>query len=158
MDTIEEELTTLHLGAQQQEAVDRLHFVHSELTAQKSAMERVVKDTGGLEAQEERRLIELGEAVDAVEEALQYKNNVIAHKQLVISDTEQTETDQQQLRNVEFLLDQMGPMSKLEYRHLLGKFFLKVTELRRAAQRADEARCHFELQASQHEQQLQDVR
>ena len=61
-------------------------------------------------------------------------------------------------RNVEFLLDRMGPMSASEYKHLLGKFFLKITELRKSAHEADEMRCHLELQASDHEKQLEDAR
>ena len=64
MDTIEEEITLHHYnrgGGGEQAAVDQLHRVHQELTAQKDEMERVFGETGGLETHEERRLIELGE-------------------------------------------------------------------------------------------------
>ena len=33
----------------------------------------------------------------------------------------------------------------------------KIIELRKASQESDEARCHFELQASEHEKQLEDA-
>ena len=73
------------------------------------------------------------------------------------NDEEEEDTDHH-YRNVEFLLDRMGPMSASEYKHLLGKFFLKITELRKSAHEADEMRCHLELQASDHEKQLEDAR
>ena len=63
---------------------------------------------GGLALNEERRLIELGEAIEAVEEALQYKNDLIEKKQLTLAD------EDVDYRNVEFLLDNMGVMSKSE--------------------------------------------
>jgi len=110
-------------------------------------------ETGGLLPPEERRLIELGEAIEAVEEALQYKNDLIARKQLTIA-----EADLDHYRNVEMLLDNMGELSRCEYKHLLGKFFLKIIELRSACHEADEMRCHFEMQASEHEKEIDDAK
>ena len=40
---------------------------------------------------------------------------------------------------------------------MLGKFFIKIIELRKSVQDSDEMRCHFELQASEHEKQLEDA-
>lgn len=129
-------------------------------------------------------------AIEAVEEALQYKNELIKQKQLSIMigdkrrgssksngfpatssspglqinhdsndhNTDDEEDTDHHYRNVEFLLDRMGPLSGSEYKHLLGKFFLKITELRKSAHEADEMRCHLELQASDHEKQLEDAR
>jgi len=157
MDTIEEEISQHHRRSVQghhdesdEQSVEQLIRVKDELLVQKLQMDQLF-ETGGLALNEERRLIELGEAIEAVEEALQYKNDLIEKKQLTLAD------EDVDYRNVEFLLDNMGILSKSEYKHLLGKFFIKIIELRKSAQDSDEMRCHFELQASGHEKQLEDA-
>lgn len=129
----------------------QLQMVKSELAMQKGQLDQLV-ERGGLEAHEERRLIELGEALEAVEEAIQYKNDRIARKQLNIA-----EEDLDHYRNVELLLNNMGELSKTEYKHLLGKFFLRIIELRQMVNNADETRYHFEMKVSNQEKKIQDM-
>jgi len=164
MDTLDEQISQHKInkeytieeegGSEEEEntSIQKLCRVKEELTVQKQKMDQLV-ETGGLLPPEERRLIELGEAIEAVEEALQYKNDLIARKQLTIA-----EADLDHYRNVEMLLDNMGELSRCEYKHLLGKFFLKIIELRSACHEADEMRCHFEMQASEHEKEIDDAK
>ena len=54
-----------------------------DLTSQQTVLERDAEN-GGLDSNESRRLIELGEAVEAIDEAIQFKNTLIAEKQTTI--------------------------------------------------------------------------
>ena len=119
MDTLDEQISQHQInkdaikeeGSEVEEntSIQQLCRVKEELTIQKQKMDQLV-ETGGLLPPEERRLIELGEAIEAVEEALQYKNDLIARRQLTIA-----ESDLDHYRNVEMLLDNMGAVS---YTHL----------------------------------------
>jgi len=154
MDTIDEQIKNI---SQTQPAekpnknVKKLISVKTELNKQKEHLELSVK-TGGLELYEERRLIELGEALEAVDEAIVYKNDLINQKQSFLS-----EKHIDSYNNVDHLLNDMGELTKDEYKHLLAKLFLKIVELRTLDQEHEESRCHFELTISEQEKKIFDL-
>ena len=131
----------------------KLLQVKEELLSQKANLENAI-DLGGLDPQEERRLIELGEALEAVDEALLFKEDLITQKR---SGLNLNEDEFDHYKNVEHLLNDMGELSVGEYKHLLGKFFLKIIDLRKDSNQSDEARCHFEIKISTLEKQLLDM-
>ena len=63
--------------------LQQLHRVKQDLTAQQTLLERSAEN-GGLDNNEKRRLIELGEAIEAVDEAILFKNELIAEKRTTI--------------------------------------------------------------------------
>lgn len=155
METIDEQIKSITSKPEKMEKMNedlkRLMTVKNELNSQKNVLEERVS-TGGLDLSETRRLIELGEALEAVDEAINYKNDLIKQKQTYLDGQ-----DIDHYKNVDHLLNDMGDLTLEEYKHLLTKMFMKIIELRSDSREHEDARCHFELKISEQEKQIYDL-
>ena len=152
METIDEQIKSITSKPEKMEKMNedlkRLMTVKNELNSQKNVLEERVS-TGGLDLSETRRLIELGEALEAVDEAINY---LINQKQTYLDGQ-----DIDHYKNVDHLLNDMGDLTLEEYKHLLTKMFMKIIELRSDSREHEDARCHFELKISEQEKQIYDL-
>lgn len=151
MENVDEQIQQLQQKDTFSTDLKKLEKVKEDLTVQKTELENTIQD-GGLAPHEQRRLIELGEAIEAVDEAISFKNDLISNKQSCLD-----EQDIDYQKNIDHLLNDMGELSIDEYKHLLGKLFLKIIELRKSHEEADEHRYHFEVKVSEQERSLHDM-
>nr|XP_047133464.1 kinesin-like protein kif7 isoform X2 [Hydra vulgaris] len=124
METIDEQIQKI--SPSDTNHLHQLTSMKEDLIQQKLALEHSAHDFNGLDAAEQRRLIELSEALDAVDEAIKYKNDLIKKNQTNIESIEY-----QNYVKVEYLIKSMGDLDVDEYKHLLGKLFLKIINLRK---------------------------
>ena len=146
METIDEQIKSITSKPEKMEKMNedlkRLMTVKNELNSQKNVLEERVS-TGGLD---------LSEALEAVDEAINYKNDLINQKQTYLDGQ-----DIDHYKNVDHLLNDMGDLTLEEYKHLLTKMFMKIIELRSDSREHEDARCHFELKISEQEKQIYDL-
>lgn len=83
-----------------------------------------------LSTTEERRLIELDEGVEALEAAIEYKNDVISSKKKELRKNDLTQSEA-------VLISRMNSLAPSETRSLLAKYFEKVIDLREADRRKE---------------------
>ena len=152
VESVDEKIQQLSLNKNKfTKDLQQLQRVKQDLTTQRLLLEQS-EETGGLDPNEARRLIELGEAIEAVEEAIQFKNDLILEKQCSINNGEINNHE-----HVNRILNEMGDLTSQEYKHLLGKQFFKVIELRKTTNVADEARYQFETKISEQERKVYDL-
>lgn len=102
-----------------------LERTKDELLKQRELLEQKLQEGSLLDPKEERRLIELDEGIEALEAAIEFKNDGIA--------TQQEELDSGQLltdKDREGLGKKLSNLSQREATALLSKYFERVVELR----------------------------
>lgn len=107
------------------ESAKTLERTKDELLKQRELLEQKLQEGSLLDPKEERRLIELDEGIDALEAAIEFKNDGIA--------TQQKELDSGKLltdKDREGLMNKLSNLSQREATALLSKYFEKVVELR----------------------------
>lgn len=107
------------------ESAKTLERTKDELLKQRELLEQKLQEGSLLDPKEERRLIELDEGIDALEAAIEFKNDGIA--------TQQEELDSGQLlidKDREGLVNKLSSLSQREATALLSKYFERVVELR----------------------------
>ncbi|KAK2183775.1 hypothetical protein NP493_289g01021 [Ridgeia piscesae] len=108
--------------------IDKLNTNKEKLHKQKTALDAKLLEGKILSPQEERRLIEIEEAIDGLEAAIDYRNETIMHRQqelrksVAISQSEDN-----------FML-KLNTLTLTETRILLSRFFEKVVDLRESVQ------------------------
>ena len=137
METIDEQIQKM---PPDRNNLQQLVLVKEDLTKQKVALEQTIQDFNGLDSSEQRRLIELSEAVEAVDEAIKYKNDLIKKNQMNLENMED-----ENYRKVEYLINNMGDLNLDEYKHLLGKLFIKIIDLRRDIMEIENTKHHLEM-------------
>ncbi|KAM7441007.1 Kinesin-like protein kif27 [Porites harrisoni] len=108
-----------------EESIHTLERTKEELLKQRELLEQKLQDGSLLDPKEERRLIELDEGVDALEAAIEFKNEGIANKQKEL-DSSQLLTD----KDRQGLVNKLSNLAPGEAVALLSKYFEKVVELR----------------------------
>ncbi|XP_020621415.1 kinesin-like protein KIF27 [Orbicella faveolata] len=108
-----------------EESIHSLERTKDELLKQRELLEQKLQEGSLLDPKEERRLIELDEGIDALEAAIEFKNEGIANKQKEL-DSGQLLTD----KDREGLVNKLSNLSPGEATSLLSKYFEKVVELR----------------------------
>jgi len=108
-----------------EESIHSLERTKDELLKQRELLEQKLQEGSLLDPKEERRLIELDEGIDALEAAIEFKNDGIANKQKEL-DSGQLLTD----KDREGLVNKLSNLSPGEATSLLSKYFEKVVELR----------------------------
>ncbi|CAH3031197.1 unnamed protein product [Pocillopora meandrina] len=107
------------------ESAKTLERTKDELLKQRELLEQKLQEGSLLDPKEERRLIELDEGIDALEAAIEFKNDRIA--------TQQKELDSSKLltdKDREGLMSKLSNLPQREATALLSKYFEKVVELR----------------------------
>ncbi|XP_065662110.1 kinesin-like protein kif7 isoform X6 [Hydra vulgaris] len=141
METIDEQIQKI--SPSDTNHLHQLTSMKEDLIQQKLALEHSAHDFNGLDAAEQRRLIELSEALDAVDEAIKYKNNLIKKNQANIESIEY-----QNYIKVEYLIKNMGDLNVDEYKHLLGKLFLKIINLRKILMETETMKQQFDIKVN----------
>lgn len=117
------------------EGIHTLERTKDELLKQRELLEQKLQEGSLLDPKEERRLIELDEGIEALEAAIEFKNDGIANTQKELDSSQLlTDKDRQGLANK---LSNLAPGEAVS---LLSKYFEKVVELR-GNERKLELRC-----------------
>lgn len=111
--------------AKVEESIHTLERTKDELLKQRELLEQKLQEGSLLDPKEERRLIELDEGIDALEAAIEFKNDGIANKQKEL-DSGRLLTD----KDRQGLVNKLSNLAPGEAVSLLSKYFEKVVELR----------------------------
>ncbi|KAI0219309.1 hypothetical protein LSAT2_029120 [Lamellibrachia satsuma] len=125
--------------------IDKLGLNKDKLHKQKTIIDAKLLEGKILSPQEERRLIEIEEAIDGLEAAIDYRNETIMHRQqelrksVAISENEDN-----------FML-KLNTLTLTETRILLSRFFEKVVNLRESVQSKDMQFTELEVKIDEQE-------
>ncbi|XP_014098211.3 kinesin-like protein costa [Bactrocera oleae] len=105
--------------------IRNLRRTRDHLLEQRCALDRKLKRDKVLSQREERKLLECDEAIEAIDAAIEFKNELICgHKSIDTSERLQREKGEQ------MLMARLNKLSLEEMRTLLYKYFIKVIDLR----------------------------
>ncbi|KAL5007730.1 hypothetical protein ScPMuIL_016536 [Solemya velum] len=111
------------LGQTKEEMV-KLRMSREKLQSQRSTLEDRIQKGSLLSEEEERRLIELDEAIDALDAAIEYRTDMIRSRQVEL----------RQFKNMahseDSLMNKLNTLTSSETKSLLSKYFEKVMSLR----------------------------
>ncbi|XP_046330087.2 kinesin-like protein KIF27 isoform X1 [Haliotis rufescens] len=106
------------------EEISRLKRSREKLQKSRGVMDEKLREGSILSAKEERRLIELDEAIEALDAAIEYKNESIHNRQAEIRHS------QIQAQSEDNLMNRLKSLTTVETKSLLSKYFEKVVSLR----------------------------
>ncbi|CAL4230383.1 unnamed protein product, partial [Meganyctiphanes norvegica] len=113
---------------------------------------KISKSAGrGVGSGEERRMLELDEAIEAVDAAIEYKNEVICGRTNELKTTAK-------LLNEDSLMDRLMNLSTEEIRSLLVKYFNKVIDIRIEFRKQEIAFADLENQYDQQSRYISDMK
>ncbi|PSN44964.1 Kinesin-like protein costa [Blattella germanica] len=98
-----------------------------------------------LSTMEERKLLECDEAIEAIDAAIEYKNELICGRKGQGLDNRNIQRE----KGEKLLLDRLMKLSPLEMRTLLYKYFQKVIDLRESGRKMEVQLAELELQSEQ---------
>ncbi|XP_030848491.1 kinesin-like protein KIF27 [Strongylocentrotus purpuratus] len=132
---IEEKNNTLRVSLDAQKPVigrevQALREERERLLHQRIHLDEKLQQGTLLSATEERRLIELDEGVEALEAAIEYKNDVISTKKKDLRRNDLTQSEA-------MLMSRLNSLAPLETKSLLAKYFEKVIDLREGDRRKE---------------------
>ena len=132
-----------------QEDIEKLVKRKSNLDHQRKELEMKLEEDDVLEPTEERRLVELMEAVEALDMAIEYKNEVIAGKEKNLEEGSR--------ENNEKLLEHLNEMDGEEMKGILQKYFEKVIALKDNERKALELKDELEIELMEKERLAQEL-
>eukprot|EP00794_Sanderia_malayensis_P016705 gene16705-18399_t len=132
-----------------QEDIAKLLRRKADLDKQRCNLENRLQEDDVLEPAEERRLAELIEAVDALEMAIEYKNEVIEAKESNLNMTYEARNEE-----IDNLLDQLGDLRKDESKALLRKYFEKVIDLKESERKTLDSKDEIEIELAEKERMI----
>ncbi|XP_072045024.1 kinesin-like protein KIF27 isoform X2 [Amphiura filiformis] len=112
------------------EEIKGLKKERDHLHRQRAILDDKLQQGNMLSPREERRLIELDEGIDALEAAIEFKNDAIVHRQKELRSTELTQSEV-------MLAGRFNSLSTDDARTLLTRYFEKVIDLREGDKRKD---------------------
>lgn len=114
--------------------IRNLRRTRDHLLEQRCTLDRKLKRDKILTQREERKLLECDEAIMAIDEAIEFKNELICgHKSIDLS-TER----QQREKGEQMLMARLNKLSSEEMRTLLYKYFVKVIDLRDSSRKLEQ--------------------
>ena len=134
-----------------QEDVNRLLRRKEELDQQRKDLELKLEGNEILEPTEERHLIELIEAVEALEMAIDFKNEIIENKENSFGIKPDNEVVAGRL------MEMVQELSAVEIKGLLHKYFERVIELKEAGRKMMEMRDEIEIELTEKEKLAQEL-
>lgn len=134
-----------------QEEIGKLLRRKAEVDQQRKDLENKLEEDDVLEPAEERRLEELMEAVEALDMAIEYKNEVIEGKERNLGEKMGSEN------GVGKLLENLSEMSKDDITGLLQKYFERVIELKESERRTVELKEEIEMELYEKEKSIQEL-
>ncbi|KAJ8298884.1 hypothetical protein KUTeg_022944 [Tegillarca granosa] len=106
------------------EEIHKLKQAREKLQKQKDGLEDKIHNGKLISEQEERRIIELDEAIEALEAAIDYKNETIHNRQLELRHSQMLSQSEDNMMN------KLNSLTTFETKTLLSKYFEKVIGLR----------------------------
>ena len=134
-----------------QEDVAKLLKRKSDLDQQRRELESKLEEDDVLEPTEERRLVELMEAVEALDMAIEYKNGIIDGKERSLEHRSHGN------EVTEKLLGHLDEMDKNEMKGILKRYFERVIELKEGERKAMEVKEEMELELLEKEKATQEL-
>lgn len=114
--------------------IRNLRRTRDHLLEQRCTLDRKLKRDKMLTQREERKLLECDEAIMAIDEAIEFKNELICgHKSIDLS-TERLQRE----RGEQMLMARLNKLSSEEMRTLLYKYFNKVIDLRDSSRKLEQ--------------------
>uniref|UniRef100_A0A1I8NXR1 Kinesin motor domain-containing protein n=1 Tax=Stomoxys calcitrans TaxID=35570 RepID=A0A1I8NXR1_STOCA len=112
--------------------IRNLRNTRDHLLEQRCSLDRKFKSEKSLSPKEERKLLECDEAIEAIDAAIEFKNEMICgHKSIDTSERLQREKGEQ------MLMARLNKLSSEEMRTLLYKYFTKVIDLRDSSRKLE---------------------
>ncbi|XP_075167274.1 kinesin-like protein costa [Haematobia irritans] len=112
--------------------IRNLRKTRDHLLDQRCSLDRKLKRDKMLSHKEERKLLECDEAIEAIDAAIEFKNEMICgHKSIDTSERLQREKGEQ------MLMARLNKLSNEEMRTLLYKYFTKVIDLRDSSRKLE---------------------
>ncbi|XP_041366340.1 kinesin-like protein KIF27 [Gigantopelta aegis] len=136
---------------QLKEDIAHLKHTREKLRKQRSAMDEKIHEGQVLSPKEERRLIELDEAIEALDAAIEFKNDNIESKQM---DLRQSQLLAQSEDN---LMNRLNSLSLTETKTLLSKYFDKVINLREGERRVNLQCSEMEVKVDEQERVIREL-
>lgn len=128
---------TKHSPVQQEglrHEIRNLRRTRDHLLEQRCTLDRKLKRDKMLTQREERKLLECDEAIMAIDEAIEFKNELICgHKSIDLSGERV-----QRERGEQMLMARLNKLSSEEMRTLLYKYFVKVIDLRDSSRKLEQ--------------------
>nr|XP_054757524.1 kinesin-like protein kif7 [Lytechinus pictus] len=146
---IEEKSNTLRVSLDAQKPVigkemQGLKAERERLLQQRIQLDGKLQDGTLLSATEERRLIELDEGVEALEAAIEYKNDIISTKKKELRKNDLTQSEA-------MLMSRLNSLAPNETKSLLAKYFEKVIDLREGDRRKELEISELEMKLDERE-------
>ncbi|MPC21903.1 Kinesin-like protein KIF7 [Portunus trituberculatus] len=135
------------------EEISHLRDARDSLMMHRQKLDRRIHKSGGrrVGSGEERRLLELDEAIEAVDAAIEYKNEVICGRAKELK-------SHALLLNQDHLMERLVSLSHEETRSLLVKYFSKVIDLRIEFRKQDIAFSDLETQYDEQSRYISDLK
>uniref|UniRef100_A0A1A9WR33 Kinesin-like protein costa n=1 Tax=Glossina brevipalpis TaxID=37001 RepID=A0A1A9WR33_9MUSC len=112
--------------------IRNLRRTRDHLLDQRCSLDRKLKRDKNLTQKEERKLLECDEAIEAIDAAIEFKNELICgHKSIDTSERSQREKGEQ------MLMARLNKLSLEEMRTMLYKYFNKVIDLRDSSRKLE---------------------
>lgn len=112
--------------------IRNLRRTKDHLLDKRCVLERKLKREKMLTHTEERKLLECDEAIEAIDAAMEFKNELICGRKSI-----DTQESLQRERGEQMLMARLNKLSEEEMRTLLYKYFLKVIDLRESGRKLE---------------------
>ncbi|XP_061178029.1 kinesin-like protein KIF27 isoform X2 [Saccostrea echinata] len=121
------------------------------LQKKRGVLEEKLQEGRLMSPQDERRLIELDEAIEALDAAIEYKNDHINSKQLELRHSQVLSQSEDSVMN------RLKALSAVETKTLLSKYFEKVVNLREKERKTDVQCSEMEVKLDEQEQLIREL-
>ncbi|XP_033751505.1 LOW QUALITY PROTEIN: kinesin-like protein KIF27 [Pecten maximus] len=137
--------------AQVKDEIQTLSDSREKLNKQRLVLEKKLQDGRILSGPEERRMIELDEAIDALDAAIDYKNENINSRQLEIRHSQMLSQSEDNMIN------RLNSLSTTETRTLLSRYFDKVISLRETERKINLHNSEQEVKIDEQERLIREL-
>ncbi|XP_062130706.1 kinesin-like protein costa [Drosophila sulfurigaster albostrigata] len=114
--------------------IRNLRRTRDHLLEQRCTLDRKLKRDKMLTQREERKLLECDEAIMAIDEAIEFKNELICGRKSIDLSTERLQRE----KGEQMLMARLNKLSSEEMRTLLYKYFVKVIDLRDSSRKLEQ--------------------
>eukprot|EP00105_Crassostrea_gigas_P031496 XP_011454206.1 PREDICTED: kinesin-like protein KIF27 isoform X3 [Crassostrea gigas] len=147
------ELAHTSQGDQQRvrEELGLLQSNRDTLQKKRAVLEEKLQEGKLLSGQEERRMIELDEAIEALDAAIEYKNDNISSKKLELRHSQILSQSEDSITN------RLNALSAVETKTLLSKYFEKVINLREQERKTELQCSEMEVKLDEQERLIREL-
>lgn len=121
------------------------------LQKKRAVLEEKLQEGKLLSGQEERRMIELDEAIEALDAAIEYKNDNISSKKLELRHSQILSQSEDSITN------RLNALSAVETKTLLSKYFEKVINLREQERKTELQCSEMEVKLDEQERLIREL-